>query len=51
MTYIIKPANHHPRLEKNELGLPSNFISLTMPNPTSNESSENLLNISCFFED
>ena len=21
MTYIIKPANHHPRLEKNELGL------------------------------
>jgi hypothetical protein len=21
MTYIIKPANHHPNLERNELGL------------------------------
>ena len=35
--------------EKNELELPSNFISLTLPNPISNESSENSLNISCYF--
>ena len=40
-----------PPVPTYELELPSNFISLTMPNPISNESSENLLNISCYFED
>ena len=31
--------------------LPSNFISLTMPNPENIILSENILNISCYFED
>ena len=37
--------------DNDKSNLPSNFISLTMPNPENSGLSENILKISCYFED